>query len=302
MNKTLTIKQRAEGLANLLRDRQADIDSGARAGTLTEGEGTSLFGQAADVITELLRTDPIASQFHDAEALADRRATNDAAARESWVRQVAGRGDEGKTYLPTARDEAAFDAVCEAASHACSTADPAAVLAAAIPLAPDAGLTLKEVIDIFDSWVEIGEWEKLDDGTYRAMPGAILGVPIDHGQMGNPNTAPFFMRWHSTNMEPTIPFGAEVCVTPTKGLIESDGLYLLETDRSNIQPRSLRVLCAPVLRVIWRIERVGEGQFALTCDDPGHVEMNSTIYEASLLSMWRVVGKVAVVQNKEMEA
>lgn len=98
-------------------------------------------------------------------------------------------------------------------------------------------------------------------------------------------STPFTMKWHSANMEPTIPFGAEVHVTPTNGLIESDGIYLLETDRSNIQPRSLRVLCAPALRMIWRIKRVGDSQFALTCDDPGHAEMNSTIYAASLLSM-----------------
>lgn len=55
MNKMFTIKQRAEGLANLLRDRQADIDSRTRAGTLDEGEGTSLFGQAADFISALMQ-------------------------------------------------------------------------------------------------------------------------------------------------------------------------------------------------------------------------------------------------------
>ena len=58
MNKTPTTVQKAQGLVSLLRARQTEIDDGARAGVLLEGEGTALLGQAADVIMDLMQLTP----------------------------------------------------------------------------------------------------------------------------------------------------------------------------------------------------------------------------------------------------
>jgi len=105
------------------------------------------------------------------------------------------------------------------------------------------------------------------------------------------------MAWNSDNMEPAIEFGDEIRVIPTGGRIKADGMYLLEIDRSKIEPAAMRKLCAPVVRVVWRAERLEDGRIALTCDNPGYHAMNDVVEEAELLMRWRVAGRVVVTER-----
>jgi phage repressor protein C with HTH and peptisase S24 domain len=103
--------------------------------------------------------------------------------------------------------------------------------------------------------------------------------------------------WQSDSMEPTIDFGDDITVTPTGGVILGDGMYLLTIDRDNIQPPGARALCAPVLRVIWRVTRQPDGRFGLTHDSPDYSEADSVVSQAELLRIWSVAGRVAVAKR-----
>lgn len=105
------------------------------------------------------------------------------------------------------------------------------------------------------------------------------------------------MAWKSDSMEPAIEFGDEIRVIPTGGRIRADGMYLLEIARSKIEPATMRKLCAPVVRVIWRVTRLEDGRIALTCDNPGYHAMNDVVEEAELLMRWRVAGRVVVTER-----
>jgi len=103
--------------------------------------------------------------------------------------------------------------------------------------------------------------------------------------------------WQSDNMEPSIGFGDKIAVIATGGRIKVDGMYLLEIDRRDIEPTAMRKLCAPVVRVIWRVERLEDGRLALTCDNHGYSAMNDVVEEVELLSRWKVAGRVIVVKR-----
>ena len=98
----------------------------------------------------------------------------------------------------------------------------------------------------------------------------------------------------SDSMEPAIDFGDTILILPTGGAINADGMYLFLLDREHIRPKSAQRLCAPVLKVIWRVARLGDGRLALTHDNPGYSDANSIEVEAEFLSRWRVAGRVVV--------
>lgn len=104
------------------------------------------------------------------------------------------------------------------------------------------------------------------------------------------------MIWQSDAMEPVIDFGDEIRIMPTDGIPE-DGLYMVLLDNQDVQPPQARRLCAPVYRDIRRITRQSTGRLTLSVANPGYSELNEEVEEAQFLSLWRVAGRVSVVQR-----
>lgn len=109
-----------------------------------------------------------------------------------------------------------------------------------------------------------------------------------------------YLRWHSNCMEPFISFGDTVEVKPTNG-IDADAVYLMVIKREHINPIELRHLCAPELKVIRRITRLGGGLLRLSSDSPT-LGLADEIVDEDDLKNWRIAGKVAPVRRSQLIA
>ncbi len=103
------------------------------------------------------------------------------------------------------------------------------------------------------------------------------------------------MIFPSDSMEPAIDFGDEIEITPTGG-IQGDGLYMLHYAQAGMKPGALRHLCADVVKVVRRIERLDDGALHLSYDGPGY-QCNEVVSEAALSGWCSIVGTVKVTQR-----